>query len=515
MMTPEEVAQLNADQQRLAAARETDVVQDVHARFGAQAKMDPKTGTGPIMTWLGNLPKNIGVGLIDAAVNTTDMVRILDNPLAPLAADDDYYLAARQHVLNFRDEMATNSNTSDKITQALAQYMIPWLGFMKVAGIAGRVTGIAGKAPLAAKVAGVVMADALTSFSVYKPHDTRFADVLALAKHTEGKLGAAMNTIAPDGSLLNAYIDYMTDRSTEGEWEGRVKNVMDNFALSVAGAGLIAAGGATLKAAFKTAKYAAHNVGAGPVGLGAQKGMVGYHGTRHDFPPTEINPLGEFDLAKIGTGEGAQAYGHGIYIAGEPRVGERYTRAGITSRINVDGKPYNSMAVSGVESQVAAMMENRLAAGLSLAAAKSQTEGWLRNGSQWASIGRGDTTAITKGAKFLERVTAAPEGFLLHVDIPDEQIAKMLDWDKPLSEQAHILQAFPGQTGLETLTGKQLYENLQSLGYTPEEASKLLSSKGIPGIKYLDAGSRAEDAGSHTRNMVLFDPKIAKIVKKE
>lgn len=275
MMTPEEVAQLNADQQRLAAARETDVVQDVHARFGAQAKMDPKTGTGPIMTWLGNLPKNIGVGVIDAAVNTADMVGKLDNLFTPLAADDDYYLAARQHVLNFRDEMAANSNTSDKITQALAQYMIPWLGFMKVAGIAGRVTGIAGKAPLAAKAAEIVMADALTSFSVYKPHDTRFADVLALAKHTEGKLGAAMNMIAPDGSLLNTYIDYMTDRSTEGEWEGRVKNVMDNFVLSVAGAGLIAAGGVTLKAAFKTAKYAAHNVGAGPVGLSAQRGSLG------------------------------------------------------------------------------------------------------------------------------------------------------------------------------------------------------------------------------------------------
>ena len=277
MMTPEEVAQLNADQQRLAAARETDVVQDVHARFGAQAKMDPKTGTGPIMTWLGNLPKNIGVGVIDAAVNTADMVGKLNNTIADKAGIpetpednvvDEAYLAARQHVLNFRDEMATNSNTSDEITQALAQYTIPWLGFMKVMGIAG-------KAPLAAKAAGVVTADALTAFSVYKPHDTRFADVLALAKHTEGKLGAAMNTIAPDGSLLNAYIDYMTDRSTEGEWEGRVKNVTDNFVLSVAGAGVIAAGGATLKAAFKTAKYAAHNVGAGPVGLSAQRGSLG------------------------------------------------------------------------------------------------------------------------------------------------------------------------------------------------------------------------------------------------
>ena len=38
-----------------------------------------------------------------------------------------------------------------------------------------------------------------------------------------------------------------------------------------------------------------------------------YHGTPHRFPATEANPLGEFDASKIGTGEGAQAYGHGIY----------------------------------------------------------------------------------------------------------------------------------------------------------------------------------------------------------
>ena len=43
--------------------------------------------------------------------------------------------------------------------------------------------------------------------------------------------------------------------------------------------------------------------------------MVAFHGSPHKFNPTPRNPLGEFDLSKIGTGEGAQAYGHGIYVA--------------------------------------------------------------------------------------------------------------------------------------------------------------------------------------------------------
>ena len=46
-----------------------------------------------------------------------------------------------------------------------------------------------------------------------------------------------------------------------------------------------------------------------------------------------------------------------------------------------------------------------------------------------------------------------------------------------------------------------------------EAASKYLHSLGIPGIKYLDASSRSD--GDGTRNFVLFDPSIAKIVGRE
>ena len=37
------------------------------------------------------------------------------------------------------------------------------------------------------------------------------------------------------------------------------------------------------------------------------QGIRAYHGSPHDFD--------KFDLSKIGTGEGAQAYGHGLYFA--------------------------------------------------------------------------------------------------------------------------------------------------------------------------------------------------------
>ena len=52
-----------------------------------------------------------------------------------------------------------------------------------------------------------------------------------------------------------------------------------------------------------------------------------YHGTPHRFDPTEENPLGEFDASKVGTGEGVQAYGHGVYLAESPDVAKTYQSA--------------------------------------------------------------------------------------------------------------------------------------------------------------------------------------------
>jgi hypothetical protein len=47
-------------------------------------------------------------------------------------------------------------------------------------------------------------------------------------------------------------------------------------------------------------------------GAAAIQGIRAYHSSPHDFD--------KFDLAKIGTGEGAQMYGHGLYFAENPAV---------------------------------------------------------------------------------------------------------------------------------------------------------------------------------------------------
>ena len=166
--------------------------------------------------------------------------------------------------------------------------------------------------------------------------------------------------------------------------------------------------------------------------VGKMREIAVYHGTPHKFDA--------FDASKIGTGEGAQAYGHGIYVAENPEVAKGYQ-----TRLTADR----------------------------------------------------DTDS----------------GSLLTVDLPDSHIDRMLDWDKPLSEQHPDVQKALYATGYtkkaNQMTGKELYrDTAESLSGGPESenpnelASKLFAAHGIPGIKYLDQGSRK--TGNGTRNFVVF-----------
>ena len=55
---------------------------------------------------------------------------------------------------------------------------------------------------------------------------------------------------------------------------------------------------------------------AAPRTLNPQTGAVVWHGSPHKFD--------KFDSAHIGKGEGAQAYGHGLYLADSPAVAKGY-----------------------------------------------------------------------------------------------------------------------------------------------------------------------------------------------
>ena len=80
----------------------------------------------------------------------------------------------------------------------------------------------------------------------------------------------------------------------------------------------------------------------------------------------------------------------------------------------------------------------------------------------------------------------------------------MLDWDKPLSQQAPDIQKSldiykKANWISDSDLGKDIY---MQMGRNPADRSSLMRNAGIPGIRYLDGGSRAGGAG--TSNYVLF-----------
>ena len=151
-----------------------------------------------------------------------------------------------------------------------------------------------------------------------------------------------------------------------------------------------------------------------------QQELDAYHGSPHRFPPSQNNPLGDFDPTKIGTGEGAQAYGYGHYLAESPDVAKVYQPRDFANEKRLL-KLYNAAATKGDFSAME-ILENSLNH-------KTPTE--LRN-----IHGKAGEHVIKQIEKIPRTV-----GALYHIRIPHEHIEKMLDWDKPLSEQHPHVQA--------------------------------------------------------------------------
>jgi hypothetical protein len=169
-----------------------------------------------------------------------------------------------------------------------------------------------------------------------------------------------------------------------------------------------------------------------------------YHGTPHTLPPTERNPLGEFDASKIGTGEGAQAYGYGIYTAEAPAVAKEYQKQ-LGTQMKYKGEQfYNPIVGRKIGTTGNTEIDDYLLSYLGdtgvirkelLNAAKEMRE------SNNPQALKQYQTLMSEFRKIRPDVTAANTGNLYKVDLPDEKIATMLDWDKPVSQQKNVMNA--------------------------------------------------------------------------
>jgi hypothetical protein len=256
-----------------------------------------------------------------------------------------------------------------------------------------------------------------------------------------------------------------------------------------------------------------------------------YHGSPHSFD--------QFSLDKIGTGEGAQAYGHGLYFAENEGVarGYRDTLAG-DGLLRPDGTVWNPQSLQHMNIRVAANQNGadleatiaraRDVLGRAVESSPPQTIAMARADlAELEALRDAGGVAPNPGSMYEVGINADPNTFL--------------DWDRPLSEQPEVLQRlgfanmdedaihaeaariFEAQPGgawmedpvskarideLNTMlerrppsgTGQDFYRGganndvsgiLSQMGYgDPAGQSQYLREAGISGIRYLDAGSR-------------------------
>jgi hypothetical protein len=248
-------------------------------------------------------------------------------------------------------------------------------------------------------------------------------------------------------------------------------------------------------------------IGGAPAGAIGSGPIRAYHGSPHDFD--------KFSLDKIGTGEGAQAYGHGLYFAENEGVAKSY-RDALTRNIDINQTPFmrNGQRVGSTgNKEVDDMLLSYDARGGTIDDVIDIIRYFTNDPNKRNAKRYQEMLPIAERAKADGYTVGTDPGRMYEVQInadPD----RFLDWDKPLSAQSEPVREALGKIPWaedylksERLTGGQIVPQTR-------EGTAQLREAGVPGIKYLDAGSRNGDGAAGSRNYVVFDDSLVEIVKK-
>ena len=330
----------------------------------------------------------------------------------------------------------------------------------------------------------------------------------------EGKIDASFESFLADSVGLNqqSRVDTASQRVAGDVLADTDGKVVFSRAQAQSNAGEIRASNATIT---------------GP----ANYSIGAFHGTPHK--------VDKFTTEKIGTGEGAQAYGWGLYFAEEKKVATGYRDAlsGV-KLLDAKGEVLVGLTSNPVTQKILKEAQSFWKNGeTTLPSIISEITQRKRQAELWASSGSNvqSNTEFVSGSEEAIRLlqggsSAKVDGNLYTVDL-DVEPEDLLDWDKPLSEQtksvrdavtALINERIPkeiadvflsnseaGGGSLYTLISDSFGESAQ--GTPAKRASEALLAAGIPGIRYLDGGSRSEGQGTY--NYVAFDENLIRITE--
>lgn len=230
-----------------------------------------------------------------------------------------------------------------------------------------------------------------------------------------------------------------------------------------------------------------------------------YHGTPY-------RGIDKFSTDKIGTGEGAQAYGWGLYFASKREVAEHYRETLSRPQIALNGEPLRWQDDDFANALRNVLRRTRRGVDFDEAIASeaqvlevSKAPSKMRDAAALLKVREGSISEVTQGQ-------------LYEVNIPED--SELLLWDKPVREQPDAIReaiynvsAGKWMTGASgerrfiqppdaSMTGGAAYARISRLLGGDQAASEALAASGVKGIKYLDGDSRAD--GDGTFNYVIF-----------
>ena len=301
-----------------------------------------------------------------------------------------------------------------------------------------------------------------------------------------------------------------------------------------------------------------------PAASQVRQGIKAYHGSPHSFD--------RFSTEQIGTGEGAQAYGQGLYFAENEKVAKQYREQLSRNQkveieingtaVDYDGKSdTKNIALDLIAGEARKFPEKSVSDAIDDALKQSKTFSEYDDPKIWEPV----QEWINKNRSSITSVKPRGSMYEVNLDVePDE----LLDWDKPMAEQSALVkQAFnfdpppkPNFTAKDvTETGSSNSSYKYSVGQFPaaatiEEAlsaankpvlmhtgptgsaaykkyeqalsdpmsdptgaitaAQNLQEKGIKGIRYADAFTRHKTPDKRSMNYVIFDDRLITIAKK-
>lgn len=230
-------------------------------------------------------------------------------------------------------------------------------------------------------------------------------------------------------------------------------------------------------------------------------GIRAFHGSPHSFD--------RFDMSKLGTGEGAQAYGHGLYFAENEGVARGYRDRlapppPTSQTVSLEGRSFADLFPADIPARGPAAAQVIAANGnidQAIAALRARGSGLSARSADLLERYRGRVADIA---------TPAPAGHMYEVDLNTTR-NRLLDWDAPLAQQPagdavrRVLESvsprgvYPGDVERGAAAYNMIGERhpLRPRDGTRGDpfAANALREAGIDGIQYLDAGSRAVAGG--------------------